>query len=66
MSKVTCGSCGARFNLGRDAQHRASRWHLVARAARAFRKRGIPYAEIARQLGLSRFYIQVRLKEEGL
>lgn len=66
MAIVKCTGCGGQFNLGRDAQHNRSRWHLHARTARMFRKAGVSYSEIARQLQLSRYYVAKKLHEEGL
>lgn len=66
MTKLTTCACGAKFRPGRDRQHRASNWHRVARDARYYRKAGLSYAEIGRQLGLSRMYILTRLRAEGL
>jgi hypothetical protein len=62
---ATC-SCGATFKVGRDSQHKRSNWHKVARGCRYYRKAGLSYAEIARQVGLSRNYVLLRLQEEGL
>jgi transposase-like protein len=66
MAMVRCTTCGGQFNLGRDAQHSASRWHKIARTARAYRQANVSYSEIARQLGLSRYYVAKKLHEEGL
>jgi DNA-binding transcriptional regulator LsrR (DeoR family) len=63
---VNCKACGARFNRGRDSQHLASRWHKVAKLARDYHDAGLSYAEIARQLRLSRYYVSLKLHQEGL
>lgn len=63
---VKCPSCGGQFNLGRDKQHRTSKWHSVANTARNYLRAGCSYSEIARQLGLSRYYVAVKLHQEGL
>lgn len=64
-TRVVCTLCGSKFNIGRDAQHRASRWHEVARLARNYHKVGVSYAEIGRQLGLSRYYVMKKLREDS-
>ncbi len=63
---VECGACGGLYREGRAAQHLASKWHRVAIKARNYHRVGVSFAEIARQLGLSRFYISKKLHEEGL
>lgn len=66
LTKVTCTDCGGLYNRGRVAQHLASTWHRVANLARRYRKVGVSYAEVARQLRLSRYYVAKKLHEEGL
>ena len=67
MAKVvTCASCGTKFTIGKDGQHRRTKWHAVARTARKYRQAGLTYAEIGRQLSLSRMYVLIRLRREGL
>lgn len=64
--KIICGTCGGLYNLGRYDQHVASKWHRVAQKARNYHRIGVSFAEIARQLGLSRYYVAKKLHEEGL
>lgn len=66
MAVVKCTLCGGLYNAGRTAQHEAARWHKVAVLARRYRKMGLSYAEIGRQLRLSRYYISKKLHEEQL
>ena len=64
--KITCTECGGLYREGRAAQHVASKWHHVATKARNYHRVGVSFAEIARQLGLSRYYVAKKLHEEGL
>lgn len=63
--KVICATCGGLHHIGRATQHLASKWHRVAIKARNYHKVGVSFAEIGRQLGLSRYYVAKKLHEEN-
>lgn len=62
---ITC-SCGELIFTRRKADHEKSKWHAVASTSRLLRAKGMSYAEIARQVGLTRNYVKMRLSREGL
>jgi hypothetical protein len=47
--------------------HRSANvWHRVARTARALRKHGVSYGEIARHVATNKMTVYLALKKEGL
>lgn len=63
----TC-SCGTQLGTNAKNAHHMKRatWHKNAAAARKLRKLGMSYAEVARQLGIGKQLVWLRLSEEGL
>lgn len=63
-------SCGTRLKSPNAMQFHLSDgvWHAVAREARALKKLGLSYSEVARQLKgrASKPLVWMRLREEGL
>lgn len=66
MTRFLKCSCGEMIFTRRKADHEKSRWHAVANECRLLRAKGMTYAEIARQVGLKRNYVTVKLTSEGL
>lgn len=67
MKKYSCG-CGTKFATYKAfvVHTNLNTWHKVARTARALRKAGVSYSEIARQTGTHKATIWVALRKEGL
>lgn len=57
-SKYKVCSCGMLVHSGHKDRHIRSWWHRNYAAARLYRKKGLSYAEIARQLNSTRAYVQ--------
>jgi hypothetical protein len=54
-------ACGERISPTKMEQHRASKWHKIAREARILRAAGCSFSEIARQTGVSKQYVYLKL-----
>jgi hypothetical protein len=59
--------CGMWLSPAQLSRHKEGIWHGKASHAKELRGRGLSFAEIARQLGVTRAYIsqRFRLVEEG-
>lgn len=65
MKLMKC-TCGEMIFTRRKAEHLKSKWHAFAEQCRVLRARGLSYAEIARQTGMTRNYVTLKLSNEGL
>jgi DNA-binding CsgD family transcriptional regulator len=54
--KIRC-VCGLPISPGQQARHELGRWHRAASEAHHLRSHGLSFADIARNLGLSRAYV---------
>lgn len=60
MTKLRC-ACGDHIARARFARHRASVWCRRQADVQLFLTRGLSHAEIARQLGVSRAWVNRKL-----
>jgi AraC-like DNA-binding protein len=61
--KVVQCSCGLVIMAPYLKNHEKTMWHQMAPQALELKDRGLTFAEIARQLGVTRAYIQQRFKK---
>jgi len=61
-TRVPC-ACGLAITVGQQARHERGRWHQVAAEARRLRALDLSFADIGRQLGLTRAYVRQRFHQ---